>query len=164
MAAMTEAVQTFQLEDQSELRLEIDFDTVVIVVLKDGLAEVLGLELAIGKEYAFAGCNVAVYSWFGAALEVRGAPKSAYRRPSGISRLRIAFSLKRTTPAGRCRKNHRKRSSSRRARPAQVRVLARRDDAGRRHQRALVPRDAARRGCEERVGGGRGRRVRAAER
>ena len=49
------ATQTLVLQGESELRLEVDFDKIVVVTVKEGIAEVPGLELAQGKEYAFAG-------------------------------------------------------------------------------------------------------------
>ena len=64
--------QTLVLQGESELRLEVDFDKIVVVTVKEGIAEVLGLELAQGKEYAFAGAKVAIYTWFGARVEVVG--------------------------------------------------------------------------------------------
>ena len=56
------ATQTLVLPGESELRLEVDFDKIVVVTVKEGIAEVLGLELAQGKEYAFAGAKVAIYT------------------------------------------------------------------------------------------------------
>ena len=44
------ATQTLVLPGESELRLEVDFDKIVVVTVKEGIAEVLGLELAQGKE------------------------------------------------------------------------------------------------------------------
>ena len=41
--------QTLVLQGESELRLEVDFDKIVVVAVKEGIAEVLGLELAQGK-------------------------------------------------------------------------------------------------------------------
>ena len=41
--------QTLVLQGESELRLEVDFDKIVVVTVKEGIAEVLGLELAQGK-------------------------------------------------------------------------------------------------------------------
>ena len=43
----------------------------------------LGLELAQGKEYAFAGAKVAIYTWFGARVEVVGETTSCYATGRG---------------------------------------------------------------------------------
>ena len=77
--------QTLVLQGESELRLEVDFDKIVVVTVKEGIAEVLGLELAQGKEYAFAGAKVAIYTWFGARVEVVGAAgiPVELQRPAG---------------------------------------------------------------------------------
>ena len=75
--------QTLVLQGESELRLEVDFDKIVVVTVKEGIAEVLGLELAQGKEYAFAGAKVAIYTWFGARVEVVGETTSCYATGRG---------------------------------------------------------------------------------
>ena len=80
---MAATKQTWTLEGESELRLEVDFDAVVVVVLKQGLCEVLGVELAAGREYAFAGAKVAFYSWHGCQLETRGECASVYQTGPG---------------------------------------------------------------------------------
>ncbi|KAH8079582.1 hypothetical protein JL720_9329 [Aureococcus anophagefferens] len=80
---MAATKQTWTLEGESELRLEVDFDAVVVVVLKQGLCEVLGVELAAGREYAFAGAKVALYSWHGCQLETRGECASVYQTGPG---------------------------------------------------------------------------------
>ena len=77
------ATQTLVLQGESELRLEVDFDKIVVVTVKEGIAEVLGLELAQGKEYAFAGAKVAIYTWFGARVEVVGETTSCYATGRG---------------------------------------------------------------------------------
>ncbi len=77
------ATQTLVLPGESELRLEVDFDKIVVVTVKEGIAEVLGLELAQGKEYAFAGAKVAIYTWFGARVEVVGETTSCYATGRG---------------------------------------------------------------------------------
>jgi len=81
--AQTMATQTLVLQGESELRLEVDFDKIVVVTVKEGIAEVLGLELAQGKEYAFAGAKVAIYTWFGARVEVVGEATSCYATGRG---------------------------------------------------------------------------------
>ena len=68
---------------RSRLRFEVDFDKIVVVTVKEGIAEVLGLELAQGKEYAFAGAKVAIYTWFGARVEVVGETTSCYATGRG---------------------------------------------------------------------------------
>ena len=62
MAALAGGAQTFTLEGESELRVEVALDEVCVIKVKEGFAEILGLELAPGKDYAFAGRSVAVLS------------------------------------------------------------------------------------------------------
>ena len=59
--------------------------------------------MIMGKDHAF-------YSWYG--VEDDGDQSRPYLRPSGDLALGFATAFKRTTPAFRCCKNHRKQSSS----------------------------------------------------
>lgn len=66
--------QEFKLDPDSELRFEIESKNAkVLLTLKSGSAEVFGTELVKGKLYEFAaGAKVAVFTWQGCTLEVRG--------------------------------------------------------------------------------------------
>ena len=52
------------------------FDPLVIK-LKEGNAEVFGIELAVGREYLFRDDNIAVYTWYGCTLETSGGGERA---------------------------------------------------------------------------------------
>lgn len=67
-------IQEFKLEIDQELRFEVESKTAkVYVSLRSGQAEVFGTEIVKGKLYEFtAGAKVAVFTWFGCTLEIRG--------------------------------------------------------------------------------------------
>lgn len=73
-------IQEFKLESDSELRFEVESKTEkVILILKSGLAEVFGTELVKGKPYEFtAGAKVAVFSWQGCTIEIKGKTDVSY--------------------------------------------------------------------------------------
>lgn len=72
--------QEFKLDPDCELRFEVESkNEKVILVLKTGLAEVFGTEIVKGKSYEFtAGAKVAVFSWHGCTLELRGKTDVSY--------------------------------------------------------------------------------------
>ncbi|KAL3275842.1 hypothetical protein HHI36_020584 [Cryptolaemus montrouzieri] len=67
-------IQEFKLEADQELRFEVESKTEkVYLSLKAGLAEVFGTEIVKGKLYEFtAGAKIAVFTWHGCTLEIRG--------------------------------------------------------------------------------------------
>lgn len=67
-------IQEFKLEADQELRFEVESKTEkVYLSLKSGLAEVFGTEIVKGKLYEFTvGAKIAVYTWHGCVLEIRG--------------------------------------------------------------------------------------------
>lgn len=73
-------IQEFKLESDSELRFEVESkNEKVFLTLKSGLAEVFGTELVKGKQYEFAaGAKVAVFSWQGCTLELKGKTDVSY--------------------------------------------------------------------------------------
>ncbi|KAJ8612339.1 hypothetical protein CTAYLR_008361 [Chrysophaeum taylorii] len=77
------AGKSWTLEQQSELRLEVGFESWVTIVLKQGTAEVRGIELAANREYTFSGCNLAVFTWHGCGIETRGVPETIYQTSRG---------------------------------------------------------------------------------
>lgn len=75
----TEIVQEFKLEQDNEFRFEVESKEKVTLELKSGLAEVFGTELVKGKKYIFSGgSKIAVFTWQGCLLELRGKTEAAY--------------------------------------------------------------------------------------
>ncbi|KAJ3407115.1 Cleavage polyadenylation factor subunit clp1 [Chytridiales sp. JEL 0842] len=68
----TAETKVWKLEPEEEFRFEVDFKETVIVKLKAGKAELFGTELAPDQEYSFTGSKVAIFTWHGCVLEVRG--------------------------------------------------------------------------------------------
>ncbi|XP_050294853.1 protein CLP1 homolog [Anthonomus grandis grandis] len=67
-------LQEFKLDADNELRFEVESKgEKVYLTLKSGLAEIFGTELVKGKTYEFtAGAKVAVFTWQGCTIEVKG--------------------------------------------------------------------------------------------
>lgn len=74
------ALQEFKLDPDSELRFEVETkNEKVYLTLKSGFAEIFGTELVKGKLYEFSsGAKVAVFTWQGCTLELRGKPDVSY--------------------------------------------------------------------------------------
>jgi polyribonucleotide 5'-hydroxyl-kinase len=74
------ATQEFKLEPHFELRFEIEArNEDVQLMLKSGSAEIFGTELLEGNIYNFTrGANIAVFTWYGCVLELRGKPDIVY--------------------------------------------------------------------------------------
>ncbi|KFM66836.1 Polyribonucleotide 5'-hydroxyl-kinase Clp1, partial [Stegodyphus mimosarum] len=71
--------QEFKLEEQTELRFEVEANCKVSLELKSGTAEVFGTELVKNKKFNFSsGEKVAVFTWHGCTLELIGKPEVAY--------------------------------------------------------------------------------------
>ncbi|XP_035904676.1 protein CLP1 homolog [Anopheles stephensi] len=70
----------YKLEADSELRFEIENkNEKVSVVLLNGLAELFGTELVVKKPYDFfTGAKVAIFTYHGCTIELRGKPDVAY--------------------------------------------------------------------------------------
>ncbi|KFB36609.1 protein CLP1 homolog [Anopheles ziemanni] len=70
----------YKLEADSELRFEIENkNEKVTVVLLNGQAELFGTEVVVKKPYEFVtGAKVAIYTYHGCTLELRGKPDVAY--------------------------------------------------------------------------------------
>ncbi|CAM9092735.1 unnamed protein product, partial [Heterosigma akashiwo] len=66
------------LVPESELRFEVDAEKIMTVVLKEGKAEVFGVEMAKNREYRFTATKVAVFTWEGATLATAGEALVAY--------------------------------------------------------------------------------------
>ncbi|KAG0249492.1 hypothetical protein BG011_009254 [Mortierella polycephala] len=66
------APKEWLLDEENELRIEIDFGTKVKLRLVTGTAEVFGTELAQKIDYEFSGRKIAVFTWHGCKLLVTG--------------------------------------------------------------------------------------------
>lgn len=73
-------IEEFKLDPDCELRFEIESkNEKVYLTLKSGLAEIFGTELVKGKLYEFgSGAKVAVFTWQGCTIELRGKPDVSY--------------------------------------------------------------------------------------
>uniref|UniRef100_M4BKZ7 Protein CLP1 homolog n=1 Tax=Hyaloperonospora arabidopsidis (strain Emoy2) TaxID=559515 RepID=M4BKZ7_HYAAE len=67
-----------ELPREGEYRVEVPPHTEVNILLKSGSAELFGVELAMDREYTFRDRKLAIFTWYGCTLEVRGAPEVAY--------------------------------------------------------------------------------------
>ncbi|XP_066262682.1 protein CLP1 homolog [Euwallacea similis] len=67
-------LQEFKLDPDNELRFEVETKGAkVYLTLRSGLAEIFGTELVKGKTYEFtSGAKVAVFTWQGCTIEVKG--------------------------------------------------------------------------------------------
>ena len=73
------AVQTFTLEQEQELRVETPARGEIKLKLVDGTAEVFGAEIAVGQSITcVSGRKLAVFTYHGATIEVRGEVEIAY--------------------------------------------------------------------------------------
>ncbi|KAM9325920.1 polyribonucleotide 5'-hydroxyl-kinase Clp1 isoform 1-T1 [Gastrophryne carolinensis] len=69
----------FELEKETELRLEVEGSAPVQVELVSGMAEVFGTELVKNKKYTFPpGSRAAVFTWHGCAVQLYGSPDVGY--------------------------------------------------------------------------------------
>jgi len=72
---MGEKSQTFKLDAEEELRIEVDCGKTdkVVVELKSGHAEIFGSEMVINTKYQFTtGAKIAVFTYQGCAVQVQG--------------------------------------------------------------------------------------------
>jgi polyribonucleotide 5'-hydroxyl-kinase len=68
----------WQIKAECELRCEVAETEPLYIKLITGNAEIFGIEMAPGKEYAFLDENFAIYSWYGCVIETIGNPIAAY--------------------------------------------------------------------------------------
>ncbi|TMW60330.1 hypothetical protein Poli38472_000372 [Pythium oligandrum] len=66
------------LERECEYRVEVSAQAPVTVKLVSGSAELFGIELAIDNEYTLRDQKAAIFTWYGATLQVTGTPEVAY--------------------------------------------------------------------------------------
>ncbi|KAJ4460834.1 putative Protein CLP1 [Paratrimastix pyriformis] len=71
-------LEQFRLNPEEELRVEAS-TPVTLTLLDGGTAEIFGTELAVGRAYSFSHQNLAVFSWHGCTIEVRGDPVHVYK-------------------------------------------------------------------------------------
>ncbi|GJJ71306.1 polyribonucleotide 5'-hydroxyl-kinase [Entomortierella parvispora] len=70
--AQTPEPKEWILDEENELRIEIDFDTKVKLRLVTGTAEIFGTELGQNVDYEFSGRKIAIFTWHGCKLLVTG--------------------------------------------------------------------------------------------
>lgn len=79
MADVDQRVDEFQLEQESELRFEVEAGSSVQLELLSGKAEMFGSELATGRKYNFGtGSKLAVFTWHGCHIKLTGGTEVAY--------------------------------------------------------------------------------------
>ena len=66
------------IKAENELRCEIAETEPMYVRLLHGSAEIFGIEMALGKEYAFLDENFAIFSWYGCTVETIGNNEGCY--------------------------------------------------------------------------------------
>lgn len=68
---MAEAVQNFKLEQDEELRFEVECEESITVELKSGKAEVFGSEMVENCKYKFvSGDKFSIFTYHGCEIEV----------------------------------------------------------------------------------------------
>ncbi|XP_005098564.1 polyribonucleotide 5'-hydroxyl-kinase Clp1 [Aplysia californica] len=71
--------EEFRLQANSELRFEVESKASVEIEMVDGQAEMFGTELAKNKKYQYlSGAKVAVFTWHGCTIKVKGKTEVAY--------------------------------------------------------------------------------------
>ncbi|XP_041029913.1 polyribonucleotide 5'-hydroxyl-kinase Clp1 [Carcharodon carcharias] len=72
-------VNKFDLEKETELRFEVEAHETVQLELLSGMAEIFATELTRNKRFTFdGGSKVAVFTWHGCSLQLRGRTEVAY--------------------------------------------------------------------------------------
>ncbi|GCC43924.1 hypothetical protein chiPu_0027823 [Chiloscyllium punctatum] len=72
-------VTKFDLEKETELRFEVEADEAVQLELLSGMAEIFATELTRNKRFTFdGGAKVAVFTWHGCSVQLRGRTEVAY--------------------------------------------------------------------------------------
>ncbi|XP_078064649.1 polyribonucleotide 5'-hydroxyl-kinase Clp1 [Mustelus asterias] len=72
-------VTKFDLEKETELRFEVEAHETVQLELLSGMAEIFATELTRNKRFTFdGGAKVAVFTWHGCSLQLRGRTEVAY--------------------------------------------------------------------------------------
>ncbi|XP_043542072.1 polyribonucleotide 5'-hydroxyl-kinase Clp1 [Chiloscyllium plagiosum] len=72
-------VTKFDLEKETELRFEVEANETVQLELLSGMAEIFATELTRNKRFTFdGGSKVAVFTWHGCSVQLRGRTEVAY--------------------------------------------------------------------------------------
>jgi len=77
MSTPSDALTVYKLEREEELRVEVD--STVSITLTEGDCELFGTEFALQHPYAFSKQKLAIFTWHGCTLEVRGRPEHVYK-------------------------------------------------------------------------------------
>ncbi|QSL64264.1 hypothetical protein MERGE_000420 [Pneumocystis wakefieldiae] len=75
---ISEEVKTWSIQPGQEFRFEVEFDSRIEIEIKSGTAEIFGTELAIGPVYSFSGAKLALFTWRGCVIDVKGTPSVHY--------------------------------------------------------------------------------------
>ncbi len=67
-----ELVKEWIVPPKGEFRFEVSFEETIVLILKMGEAEIYGTELAPNREYELTGVKMAVFSYEGATISIRG--------------------------------------------------------------------------------------------
>ena len=73
-----EKTETYTLLPGHELRIEVEWSKSITVTLRDGEAEIFGTSLILGQKTKISGQKVAIFSWQGCVVEVKGVPEVVY--------------------------------------------------------------------------------------
>jgi polyribonucleotide 5'-hydroxyl-kinase len=71
--------RVWTLEGEEELRIEVAKSATFSLLLKEGNAEIFGVELPENAEVNFTGVKLAVFTWYGCVLETKGDAQVAYQ-------------------------------------------------------------------------------------
>jgi polyribonucleotide 5'-hydroxyl-kinase len=66
------------LQPNNEFRFEVHGTGEVVIQLKGGSAELFGIELAKERDYIFRKCQLAIFTWYGCELLVKGKCEVSY--------------------------------------------------------------------------------------
>ncbi|EMR11267.1 hypothetical protein PNEG_00297 [Pneumocystis murina B123] len=75
---ISEEVMTWSIQPGQEFRFEVEFDSRIEIEIKSGTAEIFGTELTIGPVYTFSGVKLALFTWRGCVIDVKGTPSVHY--------------------------------------------------------------------------------------
>ncbi|KAG4304045.1 hypothetical protein PORY_002568 [Pneumocystis oryctolagi] len=78
LGVISEETVTWSIPAYHEFRFEVEFDSRIEIEVKSGTAEIFGTELAIGPVYSFSGVKLALFTWRGCVIEVKGTPSVHY--------------------------------------------------------------------------------------
>ncbi|KAK9374531.1 Pre-mRNA cleavage complex II protein Clp1-domain-containing protein [Lipomyces chichibuensis] len=69
---------TVDLRPETEWRFEVGLDSIVTLKVLQGIAEIFGTELAVGRTYSFTATKLSMFTWRGCRFEWSGDPMAEY--------------------------------------------------------------------------------------